>query len=344
MKKINIKNKVISDQNYPFFVAEAGINYDGNFQKCFKLIDAAKASGADAIKFQTHIAEEEMIDTKIMLAHSKKETVYDLMKKCELDLKRHKILKKYCDKRKIIFMSTPFSYMAAKLLNSLKLQVFKIGSGECNNFPLIEKVAKFKKPTIISTGMNSINSIKETVNHFKKYNQKLILMHCVSMYPTPPSKTMLDTIPLLKKKFNCPVGFSDHSNDINLAIASVSLGANIIEKHFTVSKNWSGPDIEISITPDKFMKMVNACREVYLAKGTRDKILKEEIPVTKFAFASVVTLKDIKKGEKLSEKNIWVKRPGTGQISAKNFYKILNKKSKKNLKANVQLKFSDINT
>ena len=329
MKKIKIDNKEISDNNYPFFVAEAGINYDGNFEKCFKLIDAAKESGADAVKFQTHLAEEEMLDTKIMLAHSKKETVFDLMKKCELNFKKHQILKKYCEKKKLIFMSTPFSYVAAKLLNSLKIKLFKIGSGECNNLPLIEKVSKFNKPLIISTGMNSLKDIEKTYKHAKKNNSKIILMHCVSIYPTPASKTMLETIPLLKKKFNCPVGFSDHSSDINLAIASISLGANIIEKHFTVSKNWSGPDISLSLTPERFKEMVVACKEVYLAKGVRNKILKEELPVTKFAFASVVTKKKIKKGEKLTKKNIWVKRPGTGQIHAREYYKILNKSKKR---------------
>ena len=239
-------------------------------------------------------------------------------------------------------MSTPFSYEAAKLLNSLKIKLFKIGSGECNNLPLIEKVSKFNKPLIISTGMNSLKDIEKTFKHAKKNNSKIILMHCVSIYPTPASKTMLETIPLLKKKFNCPVGFSDHSSDINLAIASVSLGANIIEKHFTVSKNWSGPDISLSLTPERFKEMVVACKEVHLAKGVRSKILKEELPVTKFAFASVVTTNKIKKGEKLTPKNIWVKRPGTGQIHAREYYKILNKKVKKDLDANKQLKYSDI--
>ena len=340
--KIKIGNKFISDRHFPFFVAEAGINYDGDFKKCFKLIDAAKDSGADAIKFQTHLADDEMIDTKITLAHSKKETVYDLMKKCELDYKKHQILKRYCKKKGIIFMSTPFSYAAAKLLNKLKVSLFKIGSGECNNLPLIEKVSKFKKPMIISTGMNSIKDIITTYKHAKKFNKKIILMHCVSIYPTPPSKTMLDTIPFLKKKFGCPVGFSDHSADISLAIASVSLGANVIEKHFTVSKKWSGPDISLSITPDKFRKMVKACKEVYLSKGIRNSVLKEEIPVTKFAYASVVTTQDIKKGERFNSKNIWVKRPGTGQIHSREFYKVINKKSKRNLKKDYQLKYFDI--
>ena len=340
--KIKINNKEIADNKKPFYVAEAGINYDGDFLKCFKLIDAAKTAGADAIKFQTHIAKHEMIDTKITLAHSKKETVFSLMKKCELSLDQHKKLQKYCKKKKIIFLSTPFSIQAADLLKQLPLAAFKIGSGECNNLPLIKHVAKFKKPIIISTGMNSLESITKTYSFAKKINTKIILMHCISMYPAPSSKTMLNTIPFLKKKFKCPVGFSDHSDDIYLAVAAVALGANIIEKHFTVSKKWSGPDIELSITPEKFKNMVDICNEVHSAKGTRNKILKEEIPVTNFAFATVVTIKKINKNEKFTTNNIWVKRPGTGKIPAKDLHKILNKISKRTLPENYQLKYSDI--
>jgi sialic acid synthase SpsE len=340
--KIKIKNNLISDNVRPFYVAEAGINYDGDFKKCFKLIDAAKKAGADAIKFQTHLAEHEMLDTKITLAHSKKETVYDLMKKCELTLSQHKKLKKYCEKKKIVFLSTPFSIQAANLLKKISVEAIKIGSGECNNLPLIEHVAKFNKTTIISTGMNSLDSIKKTFNFAKKINKKIILMHCISMYPAPSSKSMLDTIPFLKKKFKCPVGFSDHSNGIELAIAAVALGANIIEKHFTVSKKWSGPDIELSITPDEFKKMVKSCNEIYSAKGIRNKILKEEIPVTNFAFATVVTTKEIKKNEIFTKNNTWVKRPGTGTIPAKDLHKVLNKRSKKLLPKNFQIRFSDV--
>ena len=283
-----------------------------------------------------------MIDTKITLAHSKKETVYDLMKKCELTLDQHKRLKKYCKKKKIIFLSTPFSIQAADLLKKVSVEAYKIGSGECNNLPLINHVAKFQKPTIISTGMNSIKSITKTFNFAKKINKRIILMHCISMYPAPSSKSMLNTIPFLKKKFKCPVGFSDHSDDIYLAVAAVALGANVIEKHFTVSKKWSGPDIDLSVTPEKFKKMVNICNEIYSAKGIRDKVLKEEIPVTNFAFATVVTTEKIHKNEKLTVKNVWVKRPGTGKIPAKDLHKILNKKSKKTLPVNYQLKYSDL--
>ena len=191
--------------------------------------------------------------------------------------------------------------------------------------------------------MNSIDSITKTFNYVKKINKKIILMHCISMYPAPASKSMLNTIPFLKKKFKCPVGFSDHSDDIFLAVAAVALGANVIEKHFTVSKKWSGPDIALSITPKKFKKMVDICNEIHLAKGVRDKILKEEIPVTNFAFATVVTTKKINKNEKFTISNTWVKRPGTGKIAAKDLHKILNKRSKKTLPANHQLKYSDVN-
>ena len=228
------------------------------------------------------------------------------------------------------------------MLKKVSVAAYKIGSGECNNLPLIRHVAKFKKPTIISTGMNSLDSITKTYNFAKKINKKIILMHCISMYPAPSSKSMLNTIPFLKKKFKCPVGFSDHSDDIYLAVAAVALGANVIEKHFTVSKKWSGPDIELSITPEKFKEMVDICNEIHSAKGTRDKILKEEIPVTNFAFATAVTTKKINKNEKFTTSNVWVKRPGTGKIPAKDLHKIINRISKKALPEDYQLKYSDI--
>ena len=221
------------------------------------------------------------------------------------------------------------------------MNFFKIGSGECNNLPLIEKVAKFKKPMIISTGMNDFKSVSETYKFAKKLNKEIILMHCVSIYPTPAKKTMLDTIAFYKDKFGCPVGFSDHSSDISLAIGSVALGANVIEKHFTVSDKWPGPDIPISLTPKKFKLMVESCKEVFDAKGIRKNVLKEEIPVTKFAFASVVTIKDISIGEKFTEKNLWVKRPGTGKIPAKEIFKIFGKRSTKNLKKDKFLGYLD---
>ena len=342
-KLIKIENKKISDLNEPFFIAEAGINYDGKFKKCFDLIDAAKKSGADAIKFQTHFAKHEMLDTNIYLAHSKKETVFQLMKRCELTKIQHLELKKYAQKRGLIFLSTPFSLFAAKMLKGIGVSAFKIGSGECNNIPLLDKISKYKKPMIVSTGMNNINSISKTVNLLKKNNKNnFALMHCVSMYPMPAKKTFLNTIGFLKKKFNCPVGFSDHSYGTHLSIAAIANGANIIEKHFTVSKKWPGPDIDISLDPSEFKQLVQLGKDIYNAKGIKKTIFKEEVPVTKFAYASVVSIKDISKNERLTEKNIWVKRPGTGKFLAKDFKKLIGKKAKRKIKKDKQLVLKDI--
>lgn len=343
-KKIfSILGNKISDNHKPFFIAEAGINYDGKFSKCYELIDAAKESGADAIKFQTHFAKEEMIDTNINLAHSKKETVFDLMRRCQLTEAQHIKLKKYAKKKNIIFFSTPFSLYAAKILRKIKVPAFKIGSGECNNIPLIEKIAKYKKPMIVSTGMNDISSISNTVRVLKKVNKNnFALMHCVSMYPMTANKSFLKTINFLKERFKCPVGFSDHSNGIHLSLAAIALGANIIEKHFTVSRNWPGPDISISLDPGEFKQLTTQGQEVFESLKIKKNILSEEIPVTKFAYACVVSIKKIKKNEKFSEKNIWVKRPGTGDILAKDLNKIIGKKSNKNIKENKQICYKDI--
>ncbi len=342
MMRLKLGNKIIKEGSRPYIIAEAGINFDGKLSKCYKLIDEASKSGADAIKFQTHIAECEMIDTKVYLAHSKKETVYQLMKRCELSLEDHKKLLNYAKRKKITFISTPFSLEAAKLLNKINVPFFKIGSGECNNIPLIKEVLKFKKPVIISTGMNSIESISRTMNSIKKYKNKIALLHCLSIYPTRAKQANLDTIKFLKKKFNCIVGFSDHSTGTNLSKIAISNGANIIEKHFTVSSKWSGPDISISSEPNEILDIKNFANDFYNSKGVKKKILKEEMPVTKFAYASVVSTKNILKGEKFTKKNIWVKRPGTGYFRAVDLFKILGKRAKRNIKKDAQIKKKDI--
>ena len=342
MIKLKLGNKIITNRSKPYIIAEAGINFDGKLSKCYKLIDEASRSGADAIKFQTHIAECEMIDTKVYLAHSKKETVYELMKRCELSIEDHKKLLNYAKKKKITFISTPFSVEAAKLLNKINVPFFKIGSGECNNIPLIKEVVKFKKPVIISTGMNSIQSIKKTLETVKKYRSKIALLHCLSIYPTKSDQAKLDTIKFLKKKFNCIVGFSDHSNGTNLSKIAIVKGAKIIEKHFTVSSKWSGPDISISSEPNEILDIKNFANDYFVSKGVKKIVLKEEIPVTKFAYASVVSTKNILKGEKFTKNNIWVKRPGTGYFAASDLFKLFGKKAKRNIEKDAQIKKKDI--
>jgi len=241
----------------------------------------------------------------------------------------------------MIYLSTPFSRAAADRLDKMDVCAYKIGSGECNNFPLISHIASFSKPVILSTGMNDMGSISKSVNILKKANIDYAIMHVTSMYPTPYDKVRLNVITQLKEKFpDTIIGLSDHSFGNYTCFAAISLGASILEKHFTSDKNWSGPDIPISITPEELKDLIVGSKAIFNSLNGKKNILDGEKETAKFAYASIVTTNDIEKGDYFSTDNIWVKRPGTGQIKAEFFDDILNKKSSKNIKKNSQLEWS----
>jgi len=338
---VNIKKNQIK----PIFIAEVGQNHQGSLKKALEYVRVFSKLGAHIIKFQNrnnkYLFSTEAFKKDYFSVNSFAKTYGKHREKLELSYKDLKKIKFECKKNGVEFMSTPFDEPSVELLKKLKLNFVKISSFEIGNLPFINLIGKKFKTVFISTGGANIDQIKQSIKILRKNKVKIILMHCVSIYPTPAKKTMLDTIAFYKDKFGCPVGFSDHSSDISLAIGSVALGANVIEKHFTVSDKWPGPDIPISLTPKKFKLMVESCKEVFDAKGIRKNVLKEEIPVTKFAFASVVTIKDISIREKFTEKNLWVKRPGTGKIPAKEIFKIFGKRSTKNLKKDKFLGYLD---
>ena len=252
---------------------------------------------------------------------------------------------RHIQKRGRIFISSPFSRAAVDRLVKFKVPAFKIGSGECNNYPLIEYICKFKKPVILSTGMNSIETIKPAVKILKKNKIKFALLQCTNIYPTPYKLVQLNCMKELRKNFpEAVIGLSDHTKDLYCSYAALGLGASIIEKHFTDSKKRKGPDISSSMDKDELKSLISASRAIHDAisfKGKK-KPLKEEVKTIKFAYASVVTIKQIRKGEKFSLKNLWVKRPGNGDFLAKDFNSLLGKKAKKNIKANVLLKRNDV--
>jgi len=222
-------------------------------------------------------------------------------------------------------MSTPFSREAADILNEMDVDAFKIGSGECSNVPLLEHIAKLSRPMILSTGMNDIESIKRSVDVIQKHDCPLMLMHCTSIYPTPYDKVRLGVIKQLQDTFGIPVGLSDHSADIYTSLASIALGACAIEKHFTVSKEWPGPDIGFSMDPNELSNLVRGSKAVFAALGGEKTELLEEQPVKDFAFASVVSIKEIRAGDTFNKENIWVKKPGTGEIKAEDFDTVIGK-------------------
>ncbi len=340
MFKIN-DTFTISDKNEPFIIAEAGINHDGEFKKAIELVDLAINSGASAIKFQTHITDKEMIPTDMKPGNISEESLWDIIDRCVLDNEQERNLFDYAKEKGILFFSTPFSREGADRLNELGVELYKIGSGECNNLPLLNHVANFKKPMILSTGMNDISSIKASVETILSHGVPLALLHCTSIYPAPPETMRLGAITHLKDEFpDLEIGLSDHSLGISVALGSVAVGANIVEKHFTKSRQWPGPDNPFSIEPNELKNLVDWSKEIWKARGGKKDILADEKPVIDFAYACVVAIKDINKGEALSLDNIWVKRPGTGEIFAKDFEDVLGKVATIDISENTQLSHS----
>lgn len=335
--KLNLCGRLVGEGYEPLVIAEIGINHEGNFQKAKQMITDAHEQGAECIKFQCHVIEDEMIKNDVIPANAK-ESIWEIMKRCSLTEQEEIELKKYTEKLHMIYLSTPFSRAAANRLEEMNVCAYKIGSGECNNYPLLKHIASFGKPVILSTGMNDIQSISESVKILETAGVEYALLHVTSMYPTPYEKVRLGAMTELKEKFpNAIIGLSDHSIGNYTCFAAIPLGARILEKHFTSNKSWPGPDIPISIDPLELHDLILGSKAIYHALGGNKTILQEEKPTIDFAYASVVTILDVKKGEKLSEKNIWVKRPGTGEIKAKYYFDILNRKASVDIKKDTQL-------
>ncbi|MBP9820436.1 N-acetylneuraminate synthase family protein [Candidatus Woesebacteria bacterium] len=340
----SISGRKIGPDFPPFVIVEIGINHEGSMKKAKKMVDDAAAAGAECVKFQSHVVEDEMsqVAKKIVPGHTT-ENIWDIMKRCAFSEKQEVELKKYVEEKGMLYLCTPFSRAAAERLIRMKVEAFKIGSGECNNYPLIEHIAQYGKPVILSTGMNNLDSIKQAAKIFKKYKTPFALLHCTSMYPTPYEKVRLGAISDLQATFpDTVIGSSDHSLGVWTCLGATTLGASIFEKHFTSNKKWPGPDIAISIDPGELQDLITGTNAVWQARGGSKDILPDEQDIINFAYACVVTIKPIKKGESFSKENIWVKRPGTGEIKAKDFTKVLRKRAARDLPADVQVANSDI--
>ena len=341
---LKIGKRKVGENFKPLIIVELGINHNGNLKKAKFLVDQAHKNGAEIIKHQTHIADDEMSDEakKIIPSHTK-ENIYKIIEKSSLSEREEYELMKYTKKKGMIYISTPFSRKAVDRLVKFNIPAFKIGSGECNNYPLVDYIAKKGKPIILSTGMNSIKTITPSVNIFRKYKIPFALLHCTNIYPTPTSLVRLQAIKTLKKNFpDAVVGLSDHSKTIYPCLGAIALGASIVEKHFTNSKKNKGPDISASMDGYELKQLINGVNEIFEARGTIKKAVKEEISTMKFAFASVVATREIKKGENLTKKNIFPKRPGIGDYLAKDYKKIIGKKAKNLIKKNSLVKKADI--
>ena len=321
-----MNNKII-------IIAEAGGNHNGSIQKAYKLIDIAKNAGADYVKFQTFKAEtlvsKNAPKAKYQKRNVKKISHYEMIKKLEMSYNMHVKLVKYCKQKKIKFLSSPFCIDSFYLLRKFNLDFIKIPSGEITNLPLLRHIKKFDNDIILSTGMSNVNEINMAIKILKNKNRKIILLHCNTEYPTPLDDINLNAMLSLKKQFKLDVGYSDHSLGIQVPIIAASLGAKVIEKHFTISKKMMGPDHVASLNPKELISMVKAIRSTETILGKRKKFVsKSEKKNILIARKSLFAARDIKKGEKFSLYNLVCLRPGSG-ISPMKIDKVCGLKAKK---------------
>ncbi len=321
-------------------IAEAGVNHNGSISIAKKLVDKAADAKADFIKFQTFKAES-ISTTNAMKANyqkknsTKNESQFQMLKKLELSEKKFKRIYSYCKKRKIGFLSSPFDIESFIFLKKLQIKYIKIPSGEITNLPLLEEIGRAKKKIILSTGMANIQEIKDAIIILKKFGTKknnIILLHCNTEYPTPFKDANLKAIQTLKKIFKLNIGYSDHTTGIEASLAAVAMGAKVIEKHFTLNKNFKGPDHSSSLEPNELIQMINSIRNVELSMGNGKKIPSQsEKKNIKIARKSIVARIEILKGDFFSSENLAVKRPSKG-ISPMQWYTMIGKKAKKNYK------------
>ena len=341
---LDIGGRKIGMNEPPLVIVEIGINHNGDLKTAFELVDSAVSSGAEVIKHQTHVVEDEMVPkAKEIVPLNADISIYEIMKNCALSEDEEMQLKFYVESKGAIFISTPFSRAAADRLQRMGVCAFKIGSGECNNYPLVEHIASFGKPMIVSTGMNNLASISKTVEIIRKYKTPFALLHCTNIYPTPSHLVRLGAINQIQKEFpDAVIGLSDHTTSNLACLAAVAIGASILERHFTDRMDRHGPDIINSMDPIRLKELIIGSEEIAKMRGGKKEAVPEEQPTMDFAFSTVVSISNIKKGEVFSKENIWVKRPGTGQISAESFNGLIGKRANRNILSDQHLKFEDI--
>lgn len=328
----------------PLVIAELGINHAGSIRIAKEMVDAAVRSGVEVIKHQTHIVEDEMSQiAKNVIPGNSKLSIYQIMEECALNESDEIELKNYVESKGLIFISTPFSRAAVNRLIKMDVPAFKIGSGECNNYPLLDYIASFGKPIILSTGMNTIDSVREAVNTIKKHNVQLALLHTTNIYPTPSNLVRLGAMQELMKVFDdLVIGLSDHTLNNLACFAAVAQGASILERHFTDHMSRSGPDIICSMDEKACKELIDGSSQIHRMLGGKKEPAIEEGLTIDFAYASVVSIKPIKQGEVFTKENIWVKRPGKGGILAKNYEDILGKTALQDIENDTQLQWDNI--
>ncbi len=340
---IEIQGRKVGTDYSPFVIAEIGINHEGSLQVAKKMVDAAYLAGAECVKHQTHIVDDEMSGAaKKVIPGNADVSIYEIMKRCALNEEDEIALKNYVESKGMIFISTPFSRAASERLEKMNVAAYKIGSGECNNYPLLEHIATFGKPVILSTGMNTIKSVAAAVAIFEKANVPLALLHTTNLYPTPAHLVRFGAMQELSEAFPKNVfGLSDHTLTNHACLGAVALGASILERHFTDHKQRTGPDIVCSMDENDCKELIEGSNLIWQMRGGTKEPAKEEQVTIDFAFATVVTIKAIRTGEIFTKENLWVKRPGTGEISAEKFNSILGKVAIRDIDFDIHLERKD---
>ena len=328
----------------PLVIAEIGINHEGSLETARQMIDAAYNAGVEVIKHQTHIVEDEMSSAaKKTIPSNADISIYEIMRRCSLSEEEEWEMKRYTESKGMIFISTPFSRAAANRLQKWNVPAYKIGSGECNNYPLVEHIASFGKPVILSTGMNTIESINKAVAILKKYLVPFALLHTTNLYPTPNHLVRLCAISELQKAFpDAVIGLSDHTVSNHACLGAVALGASILERHFTDSMERPGPDIICSMDVQACKELIEGASILFQQRGGMKVPAAEEQVTIDFAFATICSIKPIKAGDVFTEENIWVKRPGKGGILAEHYKDVLGKIATTDIPLDEQIPWSSI--
>lgn len=343
---MDIAGRKIGQENQPLVIAEIGINHGGSLEVAFEMVDAANRAGAELVKHQTHIVEDEMSrKAKEVKPGNANESIYEIMDRCSLTGNEERELQHYVQEKGMIFISSPFSRAAVNRLASMDVPAFKIGSGECNNYPLLKHIASFRKPVILSTGMNTLDSVAKAVDIFKDKQVPYALLHTTNLYPTPPELVRLGAMQELHEQFpDAPFGLSDHTTSNHACLSAVALGASIVERHFTDNMDRKGPDIVCSMDEKACKELIEGVNLIAKMRGGEKKPAEEEQVTSDFAFATVVAIDDLAKGEKLSIENIWVKRPGTGEIKAEDFDKVIGHTASRSVQKGEHLSWDDIDS
>lgn len=341
---MKIGNRDIGPPMPPLIIAEIGINHGGNLDVAKNMVKLAAMAGCECVKHQTHIVEDEMTqEAQSIKPPNASDSIWDIMERCSLTPEQEAELKRYSEQLGLIYLSTPFSRKAADFLYDIDVPAFKIGSGECDNIPLIRHICRFRRPIIMSTGMHSIDSVRAGVEEIERHGIPYALLECTNLYPSPPENISLLGMEELREAFpNARIGFSDHSIGPEMAFAAAGLGATIIERHFTDSRYREGPDIPCSMDPAELRLLVDRSREIHKALQRPKRRTPGEESVYRFARSSIVAERSLEAGHVISEEDIWARRPGTGEIPGSAFDRVIGRRLNRAVDRNQQLTWDNL--